>query len=149
MTAYTLTIPSDYGYVLGVAVLTAALQTWHGLRCGPFRKAAKVSHPGGLVPASEAAESNEKYLYNCAVRAHMNYLENQPSTVIMMLIAGLAYPVSSAGLGAAWCVARVMYAVGYTDGKPRGTGREVGTWFFAPQAVLLLMSAWASVKIVI
>ena len=28
-----------------------------------------------------------------------------------MLIAGIRYPVLSAGLGAAWCVARVIYAI--------------------------------------
>ena len=40
----------------------------------------------------------------------------------------------SAGLGVAWCVARVMYAMGYTtESKPNGSGRRLGTWFYVPE----------------
>lgn len=39
----------------------------------------------------------------------------------------------SAGLGAAWCVARVMYTLGYTSEKPDGRGRTMGTWFWLPE----------------
>ena len=47
----------------------------------------------------------------------------------------------SAALGAAWCVARVMYAVGYVSKeKEQGKGRLVGSWFWLPQMALGAMS---------
>lgn len=44
-----------------------------------------------------------------------------------MLVAGIRYPIWSAGMGAMWCVARVLYANGYlrTD-KKDGMGRYDG-----------------------
>lgn len=40
------------------------------------------------------------------------------------MIGGLRYPVLSAGLGTAWCVARVGYAWGYCRAdKENGSGR--------------------------
>ena len=50
-----------------------------------------------------------------------------------LLIGGLKYPMVSAGLGAAWCVARVMYTLGYTSDKPDGSGRRIGTWALLPE----------------
>lgn len=63
--------------------------------------------------------------------------------LVPMLIAGLRYPVLSAGLGAAWCVARVMYAVGYVKGKrEQGRGRSAGTWFLLAEVILQGTAAW-------
>ena len=40
------------------------------------------------------------------------------------MVGGLRYPVLSAGLGAAWCVARVGYTWGYCRAdKEKGSGR--------------------------
>ncbi len=54
-----------------------------------------------------------------------NFLEHQPQFLVPLLIAGLRYPVASAVLGLAWCVARVMYAVGYVTEKARGAREDV------------------------
>ena len=47
--------------------------------------------------------------------------------VLPMLIGGIKYPIWSAGMGAAWCLARILYAYGYvrTD-KKDGRGRYAG-----------------------
>ncbi|KAI6473347.1 hypothetical protein MCOR17_002645 [Pyricularia oryzae] len=39
-----------------------------------------------------------------------------------LLIAGLKYPIPSAGLGAGWVFSRFIYASGYTTFGPKGRG---------------------------
>jgi glutathione S-transferase len=65
-------------------------------------------------------------LFNCAQRAHYNFLEHYPTFLAGVLLAGFKYPVTSAVLGVAWLGSRVAYAVGYTSGMPGGKGRYAG-----------------------
>ncbi|MCJ1257993.1 hypothetical protein MMC24_005821 [Lignoscripta atroalba] len=146
--SFMLTVPKEYGFVLLTAALTPFVATYHVYLVTVARKAAKVPYPNAYAPASEAdpAVSPPKYLFNCAQRAHANYLENQPQVLISLLIAGLKYPVLSAGLGVAWCVGRLMYAWGYSrkgkDGKgvEGGKGRLIGTWSSIPAVALMVMA---------
>ncbi|KAF2228904.1 membrane-associated proteins in eicosanoid and glutathione metabolism [Viridothelium virens] len=148
MAMATITVPKDYGYVLLSAALTPLLASWLSFRVPPYRSRAKVAMPQvyaehSQIAAAEPAQQKAMYLYNCAQRAHGNFVENQPSLLISLLIAGLRWPLVSAGLGAAWSVSRVLYSVGYTDEtKERGSGRYVGLWWIPVQSVLFLMAAW-------
>ena len=68
--------------------------------------------------------------------------------VLPLLIAGLRYPMLSAGLGMAWCVGRVMYALGYVKGtKDQGRSRMVGSWFLLAEVALQGMAAIISWQI--
>lgn len=109
------------------------------MRVGPFRKAAGVPYPQPY--AAFDSKSQEAYLFNCAQRAHGNFMENQTSFLAAMMISGLRYPVASAVLGAGWLVSRVIYAVGYTkkDGKD-GKGRLAGAGFWLCQFALFGMT---------
>ena len=103
--------------------------------CGP--------DPNAYVTHAEAQEDPDKFAFNCAQRAHANYLEHQPLVVIPMLIAGLRYPSLSAAAGVAWCIARVMYTLGYVKNKKKqGGGRTVGTWYVVPELLLQGAAAW-------
>ena len=55
----------------------------------------------------------QAYRYQCAQRAHANYLENMPQTIISMLVAGLEYPKATAITGALWIASRLIYQYGY------------------------------------
>ena len=60
-----------------------------------------------------------------------------------MLIAGLSYPSLSAAAGLAWCVARVIYTLGYVKNKKKqGRGRTAGSWYVAPELFLQGAAAW-------
>lgn len=60
-----------------------------------------------------------------------------------MLIAGLRYPSLSAAAGVAWCVARVIYTLGYVKNKKKqGGGRMAGSWYVAPELLLQGAAAW-------
>ncbi|MCJ1234564.1 hypothetical protein MMC14_002525 [Varicellaria rhodocarpa] len=144
----TLTIPNEYGYVLLAATSTAVIHYWHSNLVGSHRRAAGVSYPNAYAPASEAAISKEKYLFNCAQRAHANYLEALPSLLVTLLISGLKYPSVSAGLGAVWGVGRIVYTLGYTGKNQsmdsKGKGRYAGIWHYLPALALLVTSGISS-----
>jgi len=139
-------IPKEYGYVLVTASASMFFSVWQGMRVGPFRKAAKIPYPNAyaspdqIEACADEKEKQAKYLFNCAQRAHYNFLENYVATLPAILIAGLAYPVTSAASGAIWLVFRYMYAVGYTRAdKTNGKGRMAGSGFWLAQAVLFGM----------
>lgn len=84
------------------------------------------------------------YLFNCAQRAHYNFVENYITFLPAMLIAGLRYPVPAAIAGGLWSVFRVLYAVGYTrKDKDNGSGRLVGSAFWLVQFALYGMVGYA------
>jgi len=138
----TIVIPKEYGYVLFVTATSYIVCVWHGLRVGGFRKPAGIAYPNAYASAEAiaAATPDKKqalYLFNCAQRAHQNFLENYPIALTGMLLSGLRYPVAAAATGALWTVSRLFYAVGYTDktkqeGKGRYSGR-VGSLFWLCQ----------------
>ena len=109
-----------------------------------------MQYPNPYATAAEAATSPEKFRFNCAQKAHANFTENHASFVFLLLIAGLKFPTSSAGLGLLWCMARVLYVLGYTrkydaeDGK----GRHWGTWWAVPHVLLMGMAVISSWTIV-
>ncbi|KAM0794098.1 hypothetical protein BDR22DRAFT_788917, partial [Usnea florida] len=103
-----------HSYVLATATLTTAVAWYHTISVGSYRKAAQIPYPNLYASAAEAKENKERYLFNCAQRAHGQFLEHQPQMLVGLLVGGLRYPVISACVGTAWCVSRVAYAVGYT-----------------------------------
>ncbi|KAI9723563.1 MAG: hypothetical protein M1828_004159 [Chrysothrix sp. TS-e1954] len=154
----SVTIPKDYGYVLLTAASTFALSIWHGNRTSSFRKAAEVPYPFPYYyPPSgdyKAYLNNpdyktdvddpkrfERYLWNCAQRAHANFDEHHTNLLGSLLIAGLGYPRTAAALGVAWAGSRVAYAVGYTrKDRTGGKGRMAGAGFWLAEAVLVVMA---------
>jgi glutathione S-transferase len=112
---------------------------WHGVRVGGFRRAAKIPYPNCYaspeqIESSDADLSKARYLFNCAQRAHANFIENYTAALASWMVAGVQYPLTAAGLGAAWCVFRILYARGYTRAdKEKGNGRYAGSGFFLAQ----------------
>ena len=164
----SVTIPNEYGYLsllskhdsscltmrsyvlLTAAASTFFINTWHTILVGSARKAAKVPYPNAYASAAEAAESQDKYLFNCAQRAHYNFLEALPTYLVTLLVAGIRYPVLSAGLGVAWGVARVMYGLGYMrKDKKGGMGRYAGIWHSPILVILAGMSGLAGWGVVV
>ncbi|KAK8160752.1 hypothetical protein BKA80DRAFT_275905 [Phyllosticta citrichinensis] len=144
----TIDIPREYGYVLLTATGSLFLSTWHAVRVGPFRKAAGVKYPAQYASNEQIrAESNVNkqqamHLFNCAQRAHYNFIENHTSFLTALFVAGVKYPVASSIMGAFWGVGRVLYATGYTrKDKEDGKGRLLGFWASLLQLGLMGMAA--------
>lgn len=81
--------------------------------------------------------------FNCAQRAHTNFLENASQTMLFTLVAGLKYPEYAAGIGALWVFFRALFLYGYVySGKPEGKGRTIGSMFWLLQGALWGLSVF-------
>ncbi|KAL9021207.1 MAG: hypothetical protein Q9185_001608 [Variospora sp. 1 TL-2023] len=147
MSTIQLSIPAEYGYVLVTASLTSIVALFHTQQTSKYRRLAKVPYPNAYATPAEAKESREKYLFNCAQRAHANFLEHVPQFYTTLLISGLRFPRFSAAMGAVWLAGRIVYALGYTDpSKEKGAGRRMGSFFYAGALGLLLGSLWTGAE---
>ncbi|OJJ58848.1 hypothetical protein ASPSYDRAFT_89574 [Aspergillus sydowii CBS 593.65] len=137
-------IPANYGYSIAVSLgAIPVLGFLHGVVVGSFRKAAGVPYPHTYATVEQCKSNPKAHKFNCAQRAHANFLENAPQTMLSILVAGVKYPELAAGLGAAWAVFRILFLHGYvyTD-KPQGSGRYNGSLFWFMQAGLWGLSVF-------
>eukprot|EP00918_Siedleckia_nematoides_P095131 GHVU01208843.1.p1 GENE.GHVU01208843.1~~GHVU01208843.1.p1 ORF type:complete len:172 (+),score=17.70 GHVU01208843.1:64-516(+) len=142
----TPTVSSDYGYVLLAVASTFVMNTIHGFHAGKLRKAAKIPYPERYATAEQNKSSPEAMAFTCAQRSHGNFIENQPTAIASMLIAGLHHPRVAAGLGLFWTVNRYVYMVGYSSAAgPKGRSKGMG--FFLAQFVLMGMSVWSGLQV--
>ena len=58
------------------------------------------------------------YKFNNAQRVHYNFIEFAPSMFVVLLIAGVYFPVAAAVLGLVHFVGRIIYSIGYANGGP-------------------------------
>jgi glutathione S-transferase len=58
--------------------------------------------------------------FNNAQRAHLNFVEWAPTTFVLLLIAGVYFPIPSAVMGAVIIISRALYAIGYNSSGPNG-----------------------------
>jgi len=141
-----ITIDPSYGYVLLAATSTFILNALHMQNTGHYRKLAKVAYPAAYAPLSRT--DAEAHRFNCAQRAHANYIENQVSTLGSLFVAGLMYPRVAAGMGFGWSVCRWLYMKGYSEGAEGGKGRYRGIAYMAFQVGLLGLSGWTGFAMV-
>lgn len=64
------------------------------------------------------------YEFNSAQRAHYNFVEWIASTLVLIAVSGVYFPIPAAALGLTIFIARIIYSVGYAMGGPRG--RSIG-----------------------
>ncbi|GAB5030448.1 mapeg family protein [Nannochloropsis oceanica] len=146
----TLTVASEYGYVLivaGVLVLEGFFLGGivMGLRKQYFSNEFQKKNQDLMdehkkafptVPFSsgypdmgsgrytDRLSYEQWFLFNNAQRGHQNFLESVWATMALLLVGGFFEPKIFASLGAAYIVARALYAHGYASHGPKG--REVG-----------------------
>lgn len=82
------------------------------------------------------------YKFNNAQRVHYNFIEFAPSMFVVLLIAGVYFPVAAAVLGLVHFIGRIIYSIGYANGGP--TGRFVGVILNDLSLLGLLGLAFAS-----
>merc|ERR1712193_132342 len=69
---------------------------------------------------SALLEYKDWYTFNCAQRAHQNYVEQAASIVILVLLVGLYAPVTAAQAAVVYIIGREFYSFGYRSGGPGG-----------------------------
>jgi glutathione S-transferase len=117
---FSIIVPDAYAYVLGVATSTSLVNLYLSANVALSRKPAGISYPTMYATEEQVAKNPAAYKFNCAQRAHGNFLENQSSFLIGLLVAGLRWPVVAAGLGAGYVVFRILYGIGYVSKGPNG-----------------------------
>ncbi|GAD99612.1 glutathione S-transferase [Paecilomyces variotii No. 5] len=144
----TITLPENYGAPIAVAVGAIPLLGFvHGVVTTSLRKAAKVPYPHSYATVEECKSNPKAEQFNCAQRAHSNFLENASQTMLFTLVAGLKYPNAAAVAGAAWVFFRSLFLYGYVySGKPQGKGRMMGGFFWLVQGALWGMSVFGVAK---
>ncbi|CAF9908647.1 MAG: hypothetical protein GOMPHAMPRED_006239 [Gomphillus americanus] len=144
-----LTLPANYTYVLLVAASSTLVSAWHTIAVMKYRKRSKIPYPNTYASHEQAEKSIDAYQFNCAQRAHHNFLEIYPEFLTQLAIAGLTFPELSAGLGAVYLVARVIYATGYTRPvRDGGRGRYNGIIQYVPRAGLAGLSLASVYKLI-
>jgi len=73
-------------------------------------------------------------------------LESLPGILFATVFMGLKYPLSAAGLGAAWVVGRILYTTGYVAGNRYGRGGQLAP---LSGAVLGIGATWADVEMIL
>jgi glutathione S-transferase len=116
----------------------------HIANVGKYRKLAKVNYPNAYAP--EARTDNEAHLFNCAQRAHANFIENQPSMLGALILGGFGFPKTAAAMGGAWTLCRYLYMAGYNKGGEGGKGRYKGIAFWLFQVGLIGLAGCTGVS---
>jgi glutathione S-transferase len=131
-------LTNSISYVLALSlVATPVLAFVHGTITGFKRRDAKIPYPNAYATPQEVKANPAAHTFNCAQRAHAQFMENAPQTMLSMLVAGLEYPNATIGLSLGWLVFRVLYMYGYVyQDKPGGSGRYLGVGYYLAQAGL-------------
>jgi len=138
MAALTLIVPIGYGLVL-LEALALGLHCVHegfagyAVRKRVFSKQFFQTNFPDIKPTpedgypdighgrySDKLSDRDWQDLNNAQRAHYNYLEQLPTVITTLCIAGLTYPRVTVVLGAGMLVGRFLYARGYRNAGSRG-----------------------------
>eukprot|EP00850_Spirogloea_muscicola_P020517 SM000219S06662 [mRNA] locus=s219:30464:31965:+ [translate_table: standard] len=112
-------LPPEFGYVALTAAASTALIGWQTFQVAKQRRKAGVPYP-------KMFEDKDDSVFNCYQRAHQNTMESYPAFIAMLLLSGLAYPLTAAVFGTVWIVGRLVYSMGYYSGDPKK--RHQGAW---------------------
>jgi len=139
-----ITVPENYGLAVAVALgAIPFLSFMHGNITGGLRKKADVPYPHCYATVEQCKSNPKAEQFNCAQRAHANFLENSSQTMLFILVAGLKYPNAAAIIGGAWLISRTAYLYGYVySGKPHGSGRFLGSTFWFCQGALWALTVF-------
>jgi glutathione S-transferase len=105
----------EFGYVLLVLVFGLLVHHMYmSMGIGKARKKYNVKYPTMYADASH----KDANMFNAVQRGHQNSLENEPMFIVLLLLAGLKYPVVAAVAGLVYVAGRIQYFRGYSTGDP-------------------------------
>lgn len=145
VTAAGFAVAPQFGFVVLTASAGVVLTQWQMIQVALQRKKSGLAYP-------KMYEDTEQSVFNCYQRAHQNTLESFPAFLALLVLAGLAYPITASAFGLLWVVGRVVYSIGYYTGDPNkrhsGAFHNFGLWgllitsiTFGVKTVLPLLSA--------
>ena len=108
-------VPDAYPYVMFMATAVPYIaNTILGVAVMNARKQFDVQYPNLYATPGYHKNADE---FNRVQRGHQNSFEQLPHVIVMTLVGGLVYPISSCIANLAYCVGSVLYQNGYADTK--------------------------------
>ncbi|KAJ3252758.1 Microsomal glutathione S-transferase 3 [Chytriomyces hyalinus] len=142
----TISVSSDYGYVILVGASAALYQFVLGGQVSSQRKPSGVLYPHMYATKAECEQDKKKLIFNCYQRAHQNYLENLPSFLFFLSAGGLEYPKVAAAAGTLWLLGRIKYSSNYQKGDASKRNSSGAAVHYLGLLSLLGLSAYTGVK---
>lgn len=82
-----------------------------------------------------------------AQRAHYNFLESLTTVIVLLVVAGLFFPIVAAVCGFAIFIGRILYTIGYLKSGPQG--RLIGVIIIDLATVVLIVTGfWGAIKFI-
>jgi hypothetical protein len=153
-------IPKDYTWVILVALLLGVLYQLMVIPVDKarakyfspeflsehFKEEHEAAFPGEPMPKwgypdtgsgryAEKLTYEQWFNFNVAHRIHFNFFEQIQNILLVMLVAGLAYPILTACLGAIHLMGRIVYFIFYQKKGPKG--RLYGFFFMATSGLAM------------
>eukprot|EP01119_Soliformovum_irregulare_P012365 TRINITY_DN3201_c0_g2_i1.p1 TRINITY_DN3201_c0_g2~~TRINITY_DN3201_c0_g2_i1.p1 ORF type:complete len:143 (-),score=17.47 TRINITY_DN3201_c0_g2_i1:101-529(-) len=128
MSLVTLSVSTNYGYVILSGIASLLYLQYLGIQVGIARKKYNVQYP-------KMYDDNQP-VFNCIQRAHQNSLEIWPTFLVLHFLGGIRFPLLATLAGLLFVFGRVIYAQGYSTGKPENRAR--GSPFYGVGLLLLL-----------
>ena len=92
----------------------------HTKSCPGYDKAPELGYPDcGSGWYSRDLPYEEWFKLNCGQRCQINFLEQLPIVLVSCLVSGISYPKWTFGLCVVYCIARMMYNIGYMSHPKR------------------------------
>ncbi|XP_078375337.1 glutathione S-transferase 3, mitochondrial-like [Oculina patagonica] len=107
----SIVVAKEFGYVILTTVSSGFMIAYLAWNVGKARKQYNIPYP--------KMYDENKPIFNCIQRAHLNTLEMYPQFLTFLLLGGLEHPVACSVGGAVWIVSRLFYAHGYYTGDPK------------------------------
>jgi len=138
-------ISPQFGYVILVAIFAIIQHSiWFSFKVGQARRKFNLQPP--IMYATPSKNDERSVLvgltedqcdeFNRIQRVHQNNVEHLPTFFMMLLIAGIGFPVPATVFGLVWVAGRAAYAIGYyKDAKKR----NIGAFFHLGELGLLIL----------
>jgi len=122
-------LPKAFGYVVAVNLISSGfLLVYLGTKVGGARNNFKEK---ALKDGDKDAEARYSYpkmqaegfsehakLFNCVQRGHQQALETYTQFIVLSVVGGLTFPISTTISGVLWFYSRIKWAEGYSTGEP-------------------------------
>ncbi len=123
----SLPLQPAHGYVIVVAAAISMHCYVQGFYVGGLRKKYSLEYPdSGSGRLSTKLSDAQWHTFNCAQRAHQNYLESLPFVLITLVLASIQFPLFAASAGVGVLVGRQFYCSGYRANGPQGRSLGAG-----------------------
>eukprot|EP00834_Sanchytrium_tribonematis_P005125 NODE_290_length_10614_cov_1.553590.p9 type:complete len:166 gc:universal NODE_290_length_10614_cov_1.553590:6950-6453(-) len=132
-----------YGYCVATASTLAFHCYSQGFYISKLRREFGLNYPDvGSGRYSDKLTDEQWVKFNCYQRAHHNYLEQIPMTLVWLLVGGIKYPEIATGLGLSVFVGRQLYVSGYRKKGPQG--RKLGGYVSSASMLGLFVTSIVS-----